>query len=317
MSSDSDGIIAGPAPRGEPSDDDGIISGPPVASRARRQARKRTKVRSRVPPKQGKFNAWLLALPEGEGLGDGADGLAGDAVGSDVAGICACEWEFVQASADAEAMHASALGGSLGGTRAVTSWGYIHYKILDVWQLDELVGAPEAVASRPFSAGAPLELFNCCQSLIVTGKVSLKTCVEQMQDAPWRVLLFPLAVILQLFASTLPVLARSIRLTMRSLRDGLVTDSPPMASIQRWRRQCSVRRHQGTGQRGGEGPQAQRAWEDIVLELPEDRMQSDASEGDKPKRKRPVGGQDVDPMKLLRALMFSRHLKDQRDFLKL
>ena len=67
MSSDSDGIIAGPAPRGETSDEDGIILGPSVAVPALGRARQGPQGRCRAPPKQGKFNAWLFAeLDEGD-----------------------------------------------------------------------------------------------------------------------------------------------------------------------------------------------------------------------------------------------------------
>ena len=200
MSSDSDGIIGGPAPRGEATDDDGIIGGPAVAVPALGRARRAPQGPFRAPPKQGKFNAWLLAAAEAGDSGVGEGGHVGNADHPDIAGVCAAEWEFALATDAAKAAHDSALGGSLGGTCVASTWGYIEYTISDIWQFDELVGLPEGVASNAFDSRAALEMFNCCKSFTLRpGPISVQECVHQMADHGWAVLLFPLDVLLHFF----------------------------------------------------------------------------------------------------------------------
>ena len=61
MSQSSDGIVGGPAPRGEAaSDSDGIVPGPLAAGRGGGRARGKCMSRPRAPPTTGRFSSLLF-----------------------------------------------------------------------------------------------------------------------------------------------------------------------------------------------------------------------------------------------------------------
>ena len=93
MSSDSDGIVAGPAPRGEAPDDDGIVSGPASAGAPAGRAAQGVRVRRpSAPPKRGGFFAYIVGARPAAADDPDAAGPAQEAVCYSIVGGCTCSW---------------------------------------------------------------------------------------------------------------------------------------------------------------------------------------------------------------------------------
>jgi len=154
MASNS-GIIGTSAPQGEGAEPDGLLCGPGVGlPPARRRVPGVRLGRPRTPPTQGDFPCWLLGHA---GIRVGVDPTAAASVPSVefvLVGGCSASWAFVAEGADAAAAHASALESC--GDSASPGWGYIQYKVKDVWNFDAPVALPgeKRVHARTATASA-------------------------------------------------------------------------------------------------------------------------------------------------------------------
>ena len=146
-----DGIIAGPALVARPGERvDGIIGGPslPPGAGPARPVAKRVG-RPREPPRAGAFTCWFVGEPNAEPAPETGAALERHAPDPSVVAVGRCTWEFAPPDAIAAREHVYFQRLSPQHRHLEPEWGYIQYKVREVWQFPEALPVPDL--------GVPLE----------------------------------------------------------------------------------------------------------------------------------------------------------------
>ena len=308
MSQESDPIVGGPAPRGEATDSDGIQPGPRTAGRGERRARCGGTGRHRVPPTNGRFVS-IIRVARRASPPEAA--LADRTAAADVqcAGFCEVEWSFCRADAASTGRHAEAILHPGLGARSAAPYGYIQYQILQLFRLagfrplDDAVGVDEEELDMEV-------VESLLDEELHDGTLVRNAPAQIIDNAHFLLPVISFATLAVLWAADLPVLFKSVPLSMRTPLQELVPKHPIQSALARWRTQFGVHRR-----RAGDGTQAALAaipdFDDIVLEMPPEKRRRTATGSGAPAgRTKP----EIDPILQIKAITFSRHLKAQRDY---
>ena len=305
-------IIVGPAPHGEPDEDvDGIVLGPPVAPPPERARSGGHQGRPRSETREGTFIAWLVGDPTARPLPETGDAFVPDAPASpEIVGLAMCAWVFVEPSAAEEAEHA-ALSRVGGRSRAMPAWGFVRYSFLNVHLFD----APRPLPQLDTDLTDPVTAVTLSDLFADVASGPSGRSVRDVLDAhavlsvtvvslPWRFLWHAVS-------WDRPALWRSWRLGARTDFSDHVHAQPPASVVGSWRRKVAIA-GQGAPLLRRKRPRAA-TYEDVVLALPDKRLRSQPSE---PRKRTGFmrNRTELDPLHLLRALFFARHLHNTRCF---
>ena len=306
-----DGIVSGPAPRGEAIDNpDGIVSGFDAASSAAPlRDPPRLRRRRRGPPISASFGAWVVGDPSLEAP-DVGPVLPGDAPARPcVLGLLACEYEFKVADPASNEEHAR-IEGVVVNARQAPAWGFIQYTAIHAWKFDNPPDAPVGW-DRGSAVAAGYCRRSCRDNLIAGTGQRVGDFLADSVLAFAACLVLPFSIAARLFACALPSLLRSVRLGARMDLTNVVHNYPPLASIRYWRGQHFEGRRRHGGKRTAAEMEEDIA--EVVLELPGPTARGyDDGSGAAGPGARLRGA--MDPIHLINAISFPRFLKTTARF---
>jgi len=227
-----------------------------------------------------------------------------------------CSWTFVLESERGQGLEEEPFVDQPRNMAAFPPWGHIDYRVHDVWLLAQLTPVPPDVQNDLFSVLAPLQIYQAVKyQNTFPSDTDVRARVRAGGDIAMTVLMFAATALPDLYNMATPFLLSTVPLRLRTNPLQLVENHPPKHWITRWRVIAGVKRHrEGADAAGGGDGTQEGLWEATLLELPRRRRQrkdkappAPLEEG--PRKKMRLG---IDPLRMLKALFFSRHLKDQR-----
>ena len=302
MDYDEDAIIGSRALDWEAADVDGISGAPLGSSASGRRAGARVRV-PRAPPREGTFHAWLIKVDceGGPHLGVQADASQGAQPSThSIAGVCHCKWELAEPTEDNFIDH-TPLNHHLPLRPHNPKWGYLQYRMMDIDFLDESCPVPESTCPGPWNAGTPLSFWQAARGRLLTrSRSTVREWVADTHGSLNVILLYPVALFLELLHVTLPYLFRSVRLTMRVMWKEIIPGYPSRKELQQLRAAWGVRRNQGGGRTST--VRAKRPYEDVLLELPRKNAKVEKAEAVDRSNSRVQRNNATDPLKVIRAV---------------
>ena len=237
--------------------------------------------------------------------------------------MCQCSWNLVDSTEKHQCEHSSLPGNRiLRGDVLRNTWGYIQYHCVDLFRLDEPLVLPPDAKLDEFEndAVAPLEIYRQISYRFLNGgSFTVHEHVDSL-DSPECIMVWSDMLSTSVFQRQ-PFLFRSVRLCSRICSDGILNNKPPQSSIDVWRRAAGATQSRSKRKLDGTttsttSTSRKRLWEDILLELPKRKLVQAVSPQKRDSRKKLKRASAVDPIRLLRGLCFSQHLRDKRDFSK-
>jgi len=256
--------------------------------------------------------AWLVGDPTARPLPETGDAIVPDAPAScHVVALALCAWTFAEAN-DAEHVDHATVSRAVGRTRAQPAWGFVRYSLLNVWELPDILQMPDLDThwSDPVTA---LKISDLVADAVVTpdGR-TVRDILDRYLALAVTLLTLPWRFCFQVLCLDRPALFRSMRLGTRLDLAQHVHGQPYISTIESWRRKLPIDSDIGR-RRNRKRPPPTDAYADIVLEMPTARRRVEPQPG-----RQGTGAlrnrKEVDPLHLVRALFFARHLNDAREF---
>jgi len=308
--SDDEGIIVDAPPHllGGSDDEAILVDEVPLRSTGdgARGSRKRQR---RAAPREGKFVAWIVSNPVFPAPADAADlGRLPESAASRVAlGVSECRWLYSEPSNTATTDHEALSPPTRVRSQARPPWGFVRYEVIRAWKLSDDVVLSDAMdLTTSMSTHA---LYSKCSAANarLAGATLANFFSLELIGLQRRVVELPVPIAFGVFWHTLPRVVRSIRLNLRGDLRGLVTACPDKSLIARWRRDLDITR---LSQMPAPAVDTGDPWLDLICDLPQhERDRLDAVEAG---TQGPPEG--LDPLHMINALHFGRHLRDIRDF---
>ena len=306
MASDSDDEVLAPPPLENSSDSNDEVRAPaparsPPAERARA-------VRARPPaPRRGTFGAWLTSstAPSLAASSSAAPPCLGEAAAGScyVLALATVEWEFTTETEHIVGnvtIRASTL------SRGAPPWGKVLYKLVECHALQD----PFNCSSDVVAHNSTLELERAAEDRVLKFREGRVRDLLSTPEAKYDRILDVPPHFVERAAVACPVLVRTVMMLRRMEPDALVPHNPPESWVTKWRKECGVCRKRATPV----APSEAEVWENACLELPRVGARTEAEEPAQTGRGPARLKQRRDPVKVIDALDFARHLRSLDDF---
>jgi len=269
-----------------------------------------TQGRPRAPPESGTVGCWLVSTDSVEvsSSSSSACPLAARREIRHLEGLALLTWTYEASAVDVAPAGA---GGPGAGVHVDSAhWGGVE------WSLEEYerLVAPQVVDDEvDVTAAGTAMLFEETFGHVALrdSPLTVSTFLDSSDVFFEKTLVLQKDIVNFCFVHALPVMLRYLKLGPRIDRSLFYLDLPPKSSVDRWRKVAGAQKQRTpTAVDAAVGPSP---GERVMLELPTKRPRHDRLEGDAPVQPS-VEGTKKDPLRIINAVAFARHLRQQEAF---